>query len=115
MMSRLPLLLAILALSCGRDQVGLLGGGDGDGGVRKDGFIGGTDGPFLSDRPDAFIPDRMLFDGGGLECDRPRDCRMKYGPPPPCPSGDPGNWQCTPEGLCQSECAPAECMNDCDC
>src|SRR5688572_26997444 len=106
-----PLVLALLALSCGRDQTLLLGGDDEDGGLRKDGFVTPTDGPILLD-------DSPLLDLGvdsGSECNRPRDCRMKYGDPPPCPNGGPSFWECTGEGVCQSNCMPGECVNDCDC
>jgi hypothetical protein len=109
---------ALLAFSCGRDAVFALGEGpDGDGGVlgNKDAFI--PDGPFIADEgpgPDGFVPDNGFpRDDGGPECFRPRDCRMKYGEPGPCPDGE-SRWACI-DGVCSTECIEMNCENDCDC
>ena len=108
--------VAALALSCGRDQVLLLGGeDDGDGGLRKDGFVPDPgDGP-VDDRDVPRYPDVPSFDGGMGECNRPRDCRDLYGDPPFCPNGNPSVWDCSPQGFCTVECLPDQCFDDCDC
>lgn len=121
MSSRLPLaLVLLLSYGCGRDSVGLLGGGDGDGGLR-DGFVTGTDGPIYLDEgpplgkdaePGPDVP-RPRFDAGGPECLDRLDCFDRYGPPPPC-MGSPSVWECN-RNFCEVVCVPPSCQNDCDC
>lgn len=126
-MRRAPLAFALTlaATGCGRGDVLPLGLGEPDAGRTisdggdldaQPGPNDGGPGPFPGDGgpppPDGGPPPPPPPDGGPALCRRSADCEGLVGPPPACPNGAPGQWECS-AGICLPRCP--ECTTDCDC
>jgi hypothetical protein len=126
------LIIGLAASACGRSLFGELEDGlDGSLGGGSDGPLGGDIGSGVDTgfgfpdadtadfggrrHRDAMPGDGPLFPDSGRPgtCNIPPDCDMQF-PPPTCPNGQPGKWDCL-NMTCVARCEGPQCSTDCDC